>query len=455
MHLIQHGKKAEQLLEWVSAWGGSGYTPLFSFIAVAGSEGISLVKGVLFLNRMTSTFDAPRLYHIENIVAGYVEVADGAEGLKSFCNTLINGSLKIADSNFRMVSKNQIGVDEIIINAGEQNAALFSQNRPTSCRLTGGLHGLPLDRNTDWIVKSGDPPFDSLLELASVYALGPISQSSTVEIVALQVAAISDSSLIRDKTAKIVLRLLSGLNRSNAHVGFRVLAQHKVKARNVVKGTDMDWTNDNAIQVGTFSVDVDPGDVVHCYAVYNNRAQHHYWVSDPDKSQNPRRAALEVFDPRLEKLRRFLSGKGKKQIDFEYAVSTLAWLLGFSSIHLERERLGGDAPDVILAFEGHVLLVECTTGSFGSDKVLKLIGRSQAVRQRLVECGYSATPVECVIVCSMSEAEAQAELKATEEHGVLLLGAETLRVLIDRSALYPDASAIYSEISSRKKENMG
>jgi hypothetical protein len=72
--------------------------------------------------------------------------------------------------------------------------------------------------------------------------------------------------------------------------------------------------------------------VLQCFASFDGIAQHYWWVSDPSTAQNARRAVYEVFDPKLDTLRDFLSkqGKGQNARDLEIGVAWLLWLLGFS-----------------------------------------------------------------------------------------------------------------------------
>jgi hypothetical protein len=132
--------------------------------------------------------------------------------------------------------------------------------------------------------------------------------------------------------------------------------------------------------------------VVNCVVSYEGIAQSHLWVGDPEKAQNPRRAAYETFDPKLENLKAAIANasvRGQDARQLEPAVAWLIWMLGFSVAHLGGTPKTRDAADLLAVTPaGHFAVIECTTGLLKAENKLGLLhARAAAVRQNLAASG--------------------------------------------------------------------
>jgi hypothetical protein len=137
----------------------------------------------------------------------------------------------------------------------------------------------------------------------------------------------------------------------------------------------MTWTEEANIDRGRATIEIPLAAALNCTVSYNDLAQSHLWMSDPDRVQNPRRAVYEAFDPKLENLKNILSnaqGRGEEARDLESAIAWLLWMLGFSVAHLNTRKMR-EAPDLIAATpQGHFLIVECTTGLLKAENKLSI-----------------------------------------------------------------------------------
>ncbi len=141
----------------------------------------------------------------------------------------------------------------------------------------------------DWELKASPTPYDSLQELASDYSLGPLRDVTNLEIIAFNVAAIDGASTIALSTGKLAMRVASGLRAEHVTLGYRVFANGRVVTRSAIQGHDMQWSQQDGLQIGRVDVEVPPAAVLHCVASYCGTAQSHFWVADPTTASNARR----------------------------------------------------------------------------------------------------------------------------------------------------------------------
>src|SRR5262249_39638705 len=158
-----------------------------------------------------------------------------------------------------------------------------------------------IDRPTlDWTLRAANPPFDGLQDLINEYRLGQLTDTSTIEIVAYNVAAVDGTSNVNGQTANFQVRTSLGLSPEKFSTGYRVLTQGKVVDRGNLGGDRFQWTDHADHRVGLASFAVPRAAVVQAIPQYGGIAQQFYWFTDPATAQNPRMAAFDAFDPKLE-----------------------------------------------------------------------------------------------------------------------------------------------------------
>lgn len=211
----------------------------------------------------------------------------------------------------------------------------------------------------------------------------------------------------------------------------------------------MTWVNEDQVQIARMTLDVPAAAVINCTAIYDGIAQGYYWLVDPENSQNPRRAAYEVFDPKLESLSATIenaSARGQDARQLEPAVAVLLWLLGFSIAHLALPRVR-DAADVLaITPGGHLAIIECTTGLLKAENKLALLhARTEAVRRNLAASNNTYRRVLSAIVTTRPSNDVKVDMAAAEQLGILVLTRETIKELLPRTLMQPNADQIYLE----------
>ena len=202
----------------------------------------------------------------------------------------------------------------------------------------------------DWALKSADQPFDTLDELLIFMGLPRILQMSdmtTLELVARSPIVIRDTSRVENNEAIVICRLAEGLDPSLVKLGFKV-ANKQSPTRSFVSGENLSWKKEGDFQDGTVQIPVGDMPVLQAFVSYAGHAIHQWWVTDPKKSLNIRKAAYEPYDNNLEVIKRFLAALGNnKSEDFETGVSLLLYLLGFSVAHMGTTKLLSEGPDIL------------------------------------------------------------------------------------------------------------
>ena len=187
-----------------------------------------------------------------------------------------------------------------------------------------------------------------------------------------------------------------------------------------------------------------------CILRYDGVALQYWWVTDPSRAQNPRRAAYEAVDPNLEVIRDYLAGTGQRpQHDFETGVARLLWLLGFAPAHLGGGHL--QSADIVATTpRGDIVVTECTTGLLKGDKRSQLIERTDAIRKRIDGSHVSILPM---MVTSKTRAQVRADLEEAEKLGLLVITGEQLQEALEfRTLMMPDANAVFEDALKAVRE---
>jgi len=246
------------------------------------------------------------------------------------------------------------------------------------------------------------------------------------------------------------VRAAKRLSHDRFTLGYRIYLPGADPKRGTISGSAMQWTEDEKLNRGQIDIPIPKGAVLNCTISYDSIAQSHLWLADPERIQNPRRAAYESFDPKLENLKSIIANaqtRGQEARDFEMAVGWLFWMLGFNGAHLGMGRRSRDAPDQIMTTpSGNFAVVESTTGLLKAENKLALLhDRTEAVRRNLSAKSNSYLRILPVIVTSKTTAEIRPDLEAAERLGVLIVTRENLDQAINQTLLQPNADQIYAE----------
>jgi hypothetical protein len=304
--------------------------------------------------------------------------------------------------------------------------------------------------SVDWHLKSADQPFDSLDDLLTFYGLPSrtqIGDSATLEIVAHSPGHIAEGSAIIGDNATIQCRLSKTATVSKVKIGYKIFRKDKVE-RLSTGGEHVKWKDETDWRVGSLVIPVAGAAMVQSFFSYAGVAMHQWWLTDPQKPLNPRLVIHGMFDPTSEILKRMLSQPEQdKPGNFEWAISSLCNLLGFSTLGYGRIPKLQQGPDVIaLTSSGNICVIECTLGLIDqNDKLAKLIQRTASLREKFAGAGYNPQ-IQSVIVTPLTRAEVALGLEAAGKHQVAVFCREDLERLVERIGLPMNSDGLFQEL---------
>lgn len=237
-------------------------------------------------------------------------------------------------------------------------------------------------------------------------------------------------------------------------LGYRIISAGNV-TRGSIAGSNLEWASEAGREIAWAALEVPPAAVFQTFACYDGVAYQHWWIQDPQNSQNPRRAVFARSDPGLATLTSFLGDQPMKQArDLEFAVSWLLWLLGFSPAHLGANQKMSDAADILVSTpQGHFAAVECTTGVLkAGHKLSLLVERTEVVREALRLSNCQHFRVLAVIVTTKTRDEVRGELDDARKAGIVVITRNELPSLIERTLLLPNADQLFLEAEQSLRE---
>ncbi|MCK1306848.1 MULTISPECIES: hypothetical protein [unclassified Bradyrhizobium] len=420
----------------------------FAYMAIKQGADFVLAQGMLWLNSLTHK--TPLMYfETENVCAGHFKLADAGKTYREFISNLGAGTIVTPQRTLQFPFTG--GANHHASFTPLHPSALQAQSRVNVLKITG--NNAPLQAETsvlDWELRSAPNPYDTIAELLSEFGLGGLfTDKITVEVIATSVMGFNgDGCTISGETGTIVVQLANTLDRKNASVGYRQISQGKV-VRGNLSGSQFEWEQTDEKQVGTYNIPVAKGSILHCYALYSGVAQTHWFITDPTTSQNPRRVVTEAFDGGLAILNEFLGrsrGKGRDARDLEVGVAWLFWMLGFGTVQFGSTARTQDFSDVVLVTpQGHMAIVECTTGLLRVDnKLPKLIARAADVRARLDRSNHGHVKLLPIMVSTLSRQELEADLDGAEKLGVLVLAREELDEAVNRTVISANPDELFA-----------
>ncbi len=427
--------------------------PSLSFVAFRREGRWEIFRARVTLNLPSANIPLISV-RTDNILAGADLVGADPQALEKCIDAMRTGMIEVGDETLHFPPRfgGEYGMTFVPLHPdGVASQTRIAVLQMFGSEQTGYLSHAPFD----WELRAATKPYDGVIELVRALNLPILPQhGSLFEAVAFNVVAIDATSRVDDTTARFGLRICQGLDPTKASIGYRVMSHSVVVARERIDGTAMTWSEVDGVQLGQATLEVPAAAAIHAYACYDGANHQHWWFSDPDHSQNPRRAAYEATDKGLENLLSLVRNGGKQARDFEAAVACLLWMLGFNTVHLGGIPRMSDAADVLVATpQGHFAVVECTVGVLKAEhKLTHLVDRTAAVRHQLAQSNFPNLRVLPVIVTTKTREEVQADLDQARQLGIYVVTQDEIPQLIDQTLQVNDADFIFTEAQKSLQE---
>ncbi|MBB2831326.1 UNVERIFIED_ORG: hypothetical protein GGD51_001442 [Rhizobium esperanzae] len=417
----------------------------FSYLVIRHEGRLVLIQGRLMLNVIPH--DLVQSFQSGDVFAGQLLLAEIGKTPEDLLRELVSGVLKLPIGEVYFDKYEGGGYSCHL----DENQPGTQQGRNVVLTISGRHRDTLFDVNAvDWELRAAVTPYQNLNELLAQYRMAPGSGPSWVEASIAAAAEVDFSLRVNGTKATIGVVTSRDLDPQSVFLGYRVLSNNSVTARSQITGDNLDWGEDGNLIRGHTEIDVPNAAIVHCFAGYAGRAQHHGFIVDPDNHQNARRSTYELFDKNLDNLKEIISrqpGRGARSDDFEAAISWLLWMLGFSPAMLGATPLLKEAPDIIATTpNGHYAVVECTMGLLKADsKLPKVVSRANQVRDQLEKSGSAYLTVLPVMVTSLPKSDIEAELPQAAAHGVYVVTREGIEAALASSWVLPDPERFFSE----------
>lgn len=429
----------------------------FSYIALKEKDGYVLCKGHLHLDwrppqSLPSNFDTPL------IKAECATLSDLRLGAKELIESLLAGGLQTSMGRFEFPAESGRSHQlHYYASFGQRHSPRDEIVREIHFSIRGDKLTQGLEhRELDSIIKSASMPFRNLAALAQAYRLGSISGSdANIETTSAPVSIFSPKCKVVGKKAYMFVLLPSGLATDQSSITYWLEAPNQVEARGKLEGNALSWSEDADIQTGHVEFEVPPGSIVHCVANYAGVPQHESKFSDPTTSHNPIHAIFKAFDQNCDGCKDVLfraykkgNGGNPKSPDareFETAVGWLFGMLGFNVVQIGATSQTSEAPDMV-AFtrDGHVAVIECTTGFLKEDsKLPNLRDRTEKVRLCLAASGFQRLKVLPVVVTQKTANEVSGEAATASKDGIYVIARESLESMLKRSEAPHDSDELF------------
>jgi hypothetical protein len=421
-----------------------------SYLAVRQGPDFALAQGRLHLVGKPSKACFGH-FETQNVRAGHYRLAELKQAPKDIITALLSGKLQTPRGDLVFPKNHSELYSAHFDNHYAQR--LEPEYRRMQLLIQGGQSPLSHPAQFDWELKASHTPFDTIDELYDEYAVGTFSyQQAKFDVIADSVAAIHPGSIIKNSRAFLRIGLADGLDKARAAIGYSLRDQGNTIARKQISGTELTWSKEDFVHVGSAEFDVPPGAILSCIANYAGEAHHFRPVTDPSTAQNPCRVVHQSFDDELEALQRLLKTQNKgKARDFEKPIAWLLWMLGFSVTHLDIGALGDGAPDLVARTpKGNFLVVECTTGLLKAEhKLANVVARTATVKRKLAESGHGHFKALSVLVTSKSREEVKVDMEQAEKSEVLVLTSDDFADLLNLTKLAPEPESLYERVEQK------
>jgi len=449
MDMSDHDRKQiDDFLEAIRPFEAAYRNPVFSFVAFKGEQGYALIQAALILDPATEKSDLPQFSSNSVKAAHYFLVNFGLD-CRGFIDALLSGSIQTPDGELLFLP-NENGPSYSPFYLPFHQAGLEKQRRIGVLRIAGKSALRNTDpTGIDWELKAVETPFDGLQDLVLAYGLGELRYNQAfVEVVAHPAVKLDPASEVSGRRAHLKLSLAEGLDRQKARLGYRIENVKGIVARSSLDGSQLEWTKSGSVHTGSTEITISDGDRVHAISSYDGIAKHFTSFVDPNSIRNGRRAAFEAFDANLSNLKSLIGLTAEKvqSRHFESAVSWVLWMLGFSVAHLGNTEATEAAADLIaVTASGDIAVIECTIDVLKSDKISRLLSRTEIVRRNVVSAGNTQTRVLPVFATARERSELVGDLERVEKLGVAVFDKHDLARFIEQSRCVGESDLIFRD----------
>ncbi len=456
-------EQIKKFFEGIALWRSAYISAQLNYLAIKQDDKLMVLSARLYLT-INQPLNLKPIFNSGNLQAGQLVLKEKQGSIEEVLNELLSDKgLFVEGHGHLSLARNEKGEISASSPIMLHQEGITIGNRLAVISISGAQsHGYLLQPETDWKLKASCLPYDNLNELTNDFGLGTLrGDFALIEVVATNAVQVYAKSTIEDKNVSIGLWMARSLDKSKAHIGYRVLDKGNVVIRDTISGSNLTWEDENEVVIGTCEFDVPVGSIVQCFACYEGDTHQVQWFADPAIFQNPRAVVLSIIDSTGQLLNGYLAPdlppKGKVADDFEAAINWVLWGLGFASANFGLNAKTRDAFDsVAVSPNGDFVVVECTIGLLRAEsKLSKLAQRVASLREVLDKSNMRQLRILPVIVTALTLEQVKADIAQAEETGILVLTREDLTSVTTELLRYPNADRLFErgieQVDSKRK----
>ncbi len=458
MKLTEHyAREFDKFTAHIAKWKHTYKWAVCQYVAIKGLDGNHLFSGRIVFEPTSQGLNlSPLSFESEHILAERHVFKIEANEIATILEEAKEGRIKIKDKLISLIVKqdNHLSVNFSFVDQSIVNEAIYEGFRLPSLRIDGDrkyeLLAIVGDELLDWELKATDKPFYNLGDLLMHFGLPAYKQtgdSTSFEVIAKAPGLIENTSRILEDNAIIDCIVASNLNTKKIKMGYRLFKRDEIE-RGKIDGHLITWILKDEINIGHCEIPAENTSVAQLFLSYEEIAFHQSWIIDPDKHLNPRHGIHQLFDRDLKILSELLfQPDADKATDFEFGISSLLNLLGFTVSNYGRIKKLQDGPDIIITTPaGHIGVIECTLGLLNNkDKLSKLVHRTNAIKEKMLLAGYGHLRIQPAIVTPLSKEAVSADFEKAGKHGIAVICKEDLENFLKQVTLFPNAEKLFED----------
>ena len=310
----------------------------------------------------------------------------------------------------------------------------------------------------DLELKSHTIPYQGLADLLSELAI-PLDENGLIfqpkaEIVISPPVTFRPTSTLNGGLLKVDIDCLPGVSRSDVRIGVKAFRADGSISRFSLGGGELAWQDDKDSAVASLESEENDTHLALLHLSYQG-AFCSQWIAQDERY--PANSRLRIHKA-LDEDETFKTRFFKERPDaFEDQVALLLELLGFTTFKYGGTVGLSNAPDIMAtSSEGHVFVIECTTGDINRQgKLHKLHTRTKRISANLAATASAPKGVVPLMVTNAARADTAAHWDTAAGYKIGVICREDLILLLDRLAVPPTPEAFHraalASIPSKRK----
>ncbi len=298
-------------------------------------------------------------------------------------------------------------------------------------------------------LKGGTVPYDGFNELFADVGLPFLAQTlggwnSQYTEITIAPPAFVESIELKGGNLKFSIQASELINKEKIQIRLKLIPEKQGQIERLEFSGEVTWEVKNDVLVGQFSMATPKIGLLQVFLSYDEEFLGSWWVRDAALSFSQRSTLHKAIDSKGAFSQKFFDDRKT----FEERTTVLLSLLNLDCLFYGAIAELKDAPDILaLSSQGHLYVVECTTGDINSHgKLRRLYERTNEIRGQLENSSFKPREILSVMIASVPQSETLYCTSELENYGIALLAREGIEQLLRQIDAPPSADVLFSTI---------